>query len=318
MSSWMKAGVLAVLAAAAPAWADDSPATVVDLEFTYASPKSKLEIVFDKEIEFEKNVSENDKQVIIDIPSAKIGKKFARRTDTSQHKSNIAMYSPYQSENRVRVVLQLKENGGVEVSKDGKTVTALIDNLQPASKSAELSSDLNDPEQQAALPDAGDETNVAQASDTQAATQVSGGHAPNALPQEARALVNCRALPGHAPSDVEAKLVAAVADPGIEVVAKRRRESSPPARVDEALLATVTRISASLWPGVPVIPTLGTGATDSTYFRLAGIPAYGVSGLFDDLDDYRAHGRDERLGVAQFYDGLEFLRRLVGELAVAP
>jgi acetylornithine deacetylase/succinyl-diaminopimelate desuccinylase-like protein len=148
------------------------------------------------------------------------------------------------------------------------------------------------------------------------ATQISGGHAPNALPQEARALVNCRALPGHAQAEVERALVSAVADASIEVRGLRKRESSAPARVDAKLLGTVTRISGQMWPAVPVIPTMGTGATDSTYFRLAGIPAYGVSGLFDDIDDYRAHGRDERLGVAQFYDGLEFLRRLVHELAV--
>ena len=148
------------------------------------------------------------------------------------------------------------------------------------------------------------------------ATQVSGGHAPNALPQEARALVNCRALPGHAQRDVQAALIGAVADAGVEVSALRERDSSAPARVDAKFLASVTRVSESLWPGVPVIPIMGTGATDSTYFRLAGIPAYGVSGLYDDIDDYRAHGRDERLGVAQFYDGLEFLRRLVRELAV--
>ena len=147
-------------------------------------------------------------------------------------------------------------------------------------------------------------------------TQISGGHAPNALPQEARALINCRALPGHAQADVERALIAVVADPSVEVVARRERESSAPARIDAKFLVAVTRVAESLWPGVPVIPIMGTGATDSTYFRLAGIPAYGVSGLFDDIDDYRAHGRDERLGVAAFYDGLEFLRRLVRELAV--
>ena len=146
-------------------------------------------------------------------------------------------------------------------------------------------------------------------------TQINGGHAPNALPQEARALINCRALPGHAQAEVERALVAAIADASLELRALRKRESSAPARVDAQLLASVTRITERMWPGVPVIPTMGTGATDSTYFRLAGIPAYGVSGLFDDIDDYRAHGRDERLGVAQFYDGLEFLRRLVRELA---
>lgn len=149
-------------------------------------------------------------------------------------------------------------------------------------------------------------------------TLIQGGHAPNALPTEARVLVNCRALPGHPQAEIRGALVQAIADPSIEVVATRERESASPAVVDTAFLATVTRISESLWPGVPVIPTMGTGATDSTYFRRAGIPAYGVSGLFDDIDDYRAHGPDERLGVRQFYDGLEFLRRLVFTLAAPP
>ena len=75
-------------------------------------------------------------------------------------------------------------------------------------------------------------------------------------------------------------------------------------------------MSAQVFPGVPVVPMMSSGATDSKYFRLAGIPAYGVSGLFVDIDDVRAHGRDERLGVVQFYEGQEFLWQLVNELAV--
>ena len=71
-----------------------------------------------------------------------------------------------------------------------------------------------------------------------------------------------------------------------------------------------------MWPGVPVVPTMSSGATDSQYFRRAGIPAYGVSGIFGDIDDVRAHGRDERVGVKQFYEGQEFLWRLVVELSV--
>ena len=73
-----------------------------------------------------------------------------------------------------------------------------------------------------------------------------------------------------------------------------------------------------MYPGVPVVPTMSSGATDSKYYRLAGIPAYGVSGIFSDIDDVRAHGRDERLGVKQFYEGQEFLWRLIGELAARP
>jgi acetylornithine deacetylase/succinyl-diaminopimelate desuccinylase-like protein len=66
-----------------------------------------------------------------------------------------------------------------------------------------------------------------------------------------------------------------------------------------------------MWPGVPVVATMCTGATDGLYFRQAGIPTYGVSGLFEDIDDVRAHGRDERVGVKQFYESLDFLYRLV-------
>ena len=80
-------------------------------------------------------------------------------------------------------------------------------------------------------------------------------------------------------------------------------------------LATVERVSAEVFPGVPVVPSMSAGATDSKYFRLAGIPAYGVSGIFVDVDDVRAHGRDERVGVAQFDQGHEFLWRLVQALA---
>jgi acetylornithine deacetylase/succinyl-diaminopimelate desuccinylase-like protein len=189
----------------------------------------------------------------------------------------------------------------VEKGPAAKAMTALARNPKDAKAAAQLSAS---PVYNATL------------RTTCTATQISGGHAPNALPQEARALVNCRALPGHAQADVEAALALAVADASVEVNVLRERESSLPASVDAKFLATVTRVSESLWPGVPVIPMMGTGATDSTYFRLAGIPAYGVSGLYDDIDDYRAHGRDERLGVAQFYDGLEFLRRLVRELAL--
>jgi acetylornithine deacetylase/succinyl-diaminopimelate desuccinylase-like protein len=77
----------------------------------------------------------------------------------------------------------------------------------------------------------------------------------------------------------------------------------------------VERATQALWPGVPVIPIMGTGATDSLYFRQMGIPMYGVSGLFSDIDDNRAHGKDERIGVKGLYEGQEFLYRLVKTLA---
>jgi acetylornithine deacetylase/succinyl-diaminopimelate desuccinylase-like protein len=151
------------------------------------------------------------------------------------------------------------------------------------------------------------------------ATRLEGGHANNALPQLARAVVNCRILPGHPVEEVEAALAEIVADGAVEVARLETPSApAPPAPVDPALLAAVERITESMWPGVPVVPTMSAGATDSRYFRSAGIPAWGVSGLFHDVDDVRAHGRDERLAVSSFDEGLEFLGRLVRALAEAP
>jgi len=160
----------------------------------------------------------------------------------------------------------------------------------------------------------------AQLRTTCTATRVEAGHANNALPQLARAVVNCRILPGHSADEVKGQLAELAADERVEIVQLDPEFSAPapPARVDPALLAVVERLTAELWPGVPVVPTMGAGATDSRYFRRAGIAAYGVSGLFHDIDDVRAHGRDERLGVKQFYEGQAFLGRLVAALAGAP
>ncbi len=147
------------------------------------------------------------------------------------------------------------------------------------------------------------------------ATQLAAGHARNALPQRASANVNCRILPGHSAAEVQSALVAALADAGIAVSLAEREIAGPRAAIDPDFLATVERVSAEVFPGVPVVPSMSAGATDSKYFRLAGIPAYGVSGIFVDVDDVRAHGRDERVGVEQFDQGHEFLWRLVQALA---
>ena len=150
------------------------------------------------------------------------------------------------------------------------------------------------------------------------ATEVQAGHARNALPQSAVANVNCRILPGHSAAEVRAALVTAIADSKVEVALDEKEIAGPPASVDAEVLRAVESVAAQVFPGVPVVPTMSSGATDSKYFRLAGIPAYGVSGIFSDIDDVRAHGRDERVGVKQFYDGQEFLWRLVGELTASP
>jgi len=149
-------------------------------------------------------------------------------------------------------------------------------------------------------------------------TRLEGGHADNALPQTARAVVNCRLLPGHAPKDVQATLAKVVADPQISIKANQDSTSGPASPLRPDLLQAVERVTRAMWPGVAVVPIMGTGATDGLYLRRAGIDTYGVSGLFEDMDDVRAHGRDERIGVKQFFDGNEFLYRLVKDLSGAP
>ena len=153
------------------------------------------------------------------------------------------------------------------------------------------------------------------------ATLMEAGHASNALPQQARATVNCRLLPGERPEDVQATLARAIDDPGVAVSMIREAHSgvvSDPTPLDPVILGAIERQTAGMWPGVPVVPFMSTGATDGIFYRNAGIPVYGVSGLFVDIEDNRAHGRDERMKVASFYEGQEFLYRLVRELATVP
>jgi acetylornithine deacetylase/succinyl-diaminopimelate desuccinylase-like protein len=150
-------------------------------------------------------------------------------------------------------------------------------------------------------------------------TMIEGGHAPNALPQRAKAIVNCRILPGETPAQIRAELVRAVADDSVHVtaideVAARATAESP---LVPAVMVPVEKVTRQLWPGVPVIPQMETGATDGAFLRAAGIPTYGVSGVFLDIDDIRAHGRDERIMVKSFYDGVEYIYALVREFAGA-
>ncbi len=142
------------------------------------------------------------------------------------------------------------------------------------------------------------------------ATRLEAGHADNALPQSARAIVNCRMLPEDSPQDVRAALVRVLADPAIAVTPIGEPRPAPASPLRPDIVRAVERVTAEIWPGVPVLPIMSTGASDGLILRRAGIPVYGVSGLFDDIDDVRAHGRDERMAVWAFFDGLEFMYRL--------
>ncbi|NJN53234.1 MAG: M20/M25/M40 family metallo-hydrolase, partial [Gammaproteobacteria bacterium] len=143
------------------------------------------------------------------------------------------------------------------------------------------------------------------------ATRLQAGHADNALPQRARATLNCRILPGIPPATVQATLTDVIADAAVTITPVAAGALSPPSPLDEAVMAPIEAVTEAMWPGVPVIPSMSSGATDGLFFRQIGIPVYGVSGLFSDIDDVRSHGRDERMLVQSYYDGLEFLDRLV-------
>jgi acetylornithine deacetylase/succinyl-diaminopimelate desuccinylase-like protein len=147
------------------------------------------------------------------------------------------------------------------------------------------------------------------------ATEVEAGHAENALPQTAHATVNCRILPGHSPDEVRQTLDEVLADEAISLTTTWEPISSPASPLDAEIMEPIERITNDLWPGIPLIPSMSTGATDGLYLRNAGIPTYGVSGLFGDLDDVRAHGQDERIGIKQFFEGQEFLDRVVRVLS---
>jgi acetylornithine deacetylase/succinyl-diaminopimelate desuccinylase-like protein len=147
------------------------------------------------------------------------------------------------------------------------------------------------------------------------ATMLRAGHAENALPQTARAVVNCRMLPEDSPQEVQRILEEEVAADKIVISPMGIARPSTASPLEPSIMQAIEHTTAELWPGVPVIPVMSTGATDGHYLRTAGIPTYGVSGLFDDIDDVRAHGKDERIGVKQFFDGLEFMYRLVKALS---
>jgi acetylornithine deacetylase/succinyl-diaminopimelate desuccinylase-like protein len=155
----------------------------------------------------------------------------------------------------------------------------------------------------------------AQLRTTCVATLLEGGHADNALPQRAQATVNCRVLPGESIDEVQKTLVRVVDDDQVPVTPTWIAAQSPPSPLSPEILGAIKEVTQQLWPGVAVIPTMSTGATDGSFLRNGGIPTYGTSGLAGDIDDVRAHGKDERVLVKSFYDGQEYLYRLVKILA---
>jgi acetylornithine deacetylase/succinyl-diaminopimelate desuccinylase-like protein len=147
------------------------------------------------------------------------------------------------------------------------------------------------------------------------ATLLEGGHAENALPQTARATVNCRIVPTSSAAETEQTLRRVVADPDIAITPVDPATPSPPSPLQPEIFAAVELLSAEFWPGIPILPEMSTGATDGLFVRNAGIPTYGVAAVAEDPREDRAHGQDERMRTKSFYDALEFLHRLTTELS---
>ena len=150
------------------------------------------------------------------------------------------------------------------------------------------------------------------------ATMLNGGHARNALPQTATANINCRMAPGHDPTDVRAALLKTANDTGVSLSRAPAMEHASPSPLSAEIMGPIEKVTRDVFgPNVLVIPTMGTGATDSKYLRAIGIPGYGVSGLFGDPNDGRAHGKDERVLITSYYQSQDFLYRLVKELSTS-
>jgi acetylornithine deacetylase/succinyl-diaminopimelate desuccinylase-like protein len=156
------------------------------------------------------------------------------------------------------------------------------------------------------------------------ATRLNAGHANNALPQSAQAIVNCRIEPGHTAEEIRKVLEQVLADPKISVAyvgalggaASQPSFSPPPLRPE--LLVALDKAVGELWPGLPIIPTMETGASDGVYTSAAGMPTYGISGEQIDRDDIRAHGKDERIPQASFYRAVDFYYRFLRLLTSPP
>lgn len=153
------------------------------------------------------------------------------------------------------------------------------------------------------------------------ATRLAGGHADNALPQTAVATVNCRIVPTSSMEDVKATMERVIADTGVKVASRGTRGDrfgKKTIAIDPTLLSATTALTKKMFNDVPVIPTMSTGATDGAYLRSAGIPTYGVSGIFSAPGETNAHGRDEKLRIKSYYDGLAFLYELVKQVSGPP
>jgi acetylornithine deacetylase/succinyl-diaminopimelate desuccinylase-like protein len=157
------------------------------------------------------------------------------------------------------------------------------------------------------------ETNVMLRS-TCVATEFNGGRSESALPELAKAVIQCRIIPGESQAEIEKTITDVVADPAVKLSVIYPPDISPESPLDPRIFGEVAKLGKAMWPEVIVLPEMSAGASDSAFSRAGGMPSYGVDGIFQDLDDQRAHGRDERVGVQAFNDELDFTYRLMKDL----
>ena len=189
--------------------------------------------------------------------------------------------------------------------------------VEPGQRAADIKAMLRTPPDESAIAGLSkDPIDNSRLHTTCVATRLSGGHANNALPGRAEAVVNCRILPGHSKQEVRDEFIRIFANPKISVrymtsageildtIPDQRAFAPPPLRAD--VFDAIKNVADKLWPGIPVFPTMATGASDGVYTMAAGLPTYGISGVQQERDDHREHGRDERVSVEGFYKGVDF------------
>ena len=148
-------------------------------------------------------------------------------------------------------------------------------------------------------------------------TLIEGGHAPNAQPQHVTANINCRIFPGNTIADTQAQLTRLMDNPAVTITTVGAPDpSTPPPPLSDAVMGPIREVAGQMWPGVPVLPTMSTGATDGRFTNAAGIPTYGVTGMFGDPDGGGAHGLNERIRVRSLYEGRDFLFEIVKRYAM--
>ena len=151
------------------------------------------------------------------------------------------------------------------------------------------------------------------------ATRLDGGHANNALPGMAKANVNCRIIPGNSPDQIQSTLTTVIDDPKVTITQVQsgaiRARVAPPSPLRPDVMGALESVSHQMWPEAIVIPVMDAGASDGAISRSYGIPTYGVPGVFMDIDDDRSHGRDERIRVTSFYEGVDFYYRFAKALS---